>query len=164
MEIYLMQHGLALPKEKDPEEGLSEKGTESIHISGKALKKMGISFDKIVSSPKQRAKQTAAIIAQEVNVPLENIIETEKVKAMEPSENSIAFLAKYSDKGRILITGHLPSLAKIASALLSDHAVNIAFSNGGCCLIEIEDFSTHLGKLKWYLTPDQLRLIASANL
>ena len=39
MEIYLMQHGSALPKEQDPEEGLSPDGKAKIHASGKALKK-----------------------------------------------------------------------------------------------------------------------------
>jgi len=42
MEIYLMQHSPALPKDKDPDEGLSPEGEERIHTSGKALKKMGI--------------------------------------------------------------------------------------------------------------------------
>jgi hypothetical protein len=36
-----------------------------------------------------------------------------------------------------------------------------AFERGGCCRIDIEDLPTHSGQLKWYLTPDQLKLIAS---
>ena len=39
MEIYLMQHGPALPKEQDPEEGLGPEGEGRIRASGQAIKK-----------------------------------------------------------------------------------------------------------------------------
>ena len=65
MEVYLMQHGPALPKEQDPEEGLGPEGQERIHTSGQALRKMGVNFDAILCSPKKRSQQTAAIVAEE---------------------------------------------------------------------------------------------------
>jgi len=162
MEIYLMQHGPALPKEQDPEEGLSPDGEARIHWSGKALKKIGISFDVILSSPKKRSKQTAGIIAGEIGVLPENIIETEKVKAMTPAEETVKTLSELSGKKRILITGHLPSVAEIASFLLTQGSkANIEFEMGGCCRIDVDDLPTRSGRLRWYITPDQLKLIAS---
>jgi len=162
MEIYLMQHGPALPKEQDPEEGLSPNGMERIHASGKALKKMGVSFDVILSSPKKRSKQTASIVAEEVGFPSDTIIQTEKVKALTPPVETIAILAEYSGKQRILIAGHLPSVAEVASLLLTKGPkVTIEFEKGGCCRIDVEDLSIHAGRLKWYLTPEQLVLVAS---
>jgi len=162
MEIYLMQHGSALPKEQDPEEGLSPDGKESIHASGKALKKMGITFDVMLSSPKKRSRQTAAIVAEEVGFPPEKIMETEKVKAMTSPEETITILAEYVGNHRILIAGHLPSVAEVASFLLTEGSkATIEFERGGCCRIDVEDLPTHSGHLKWYLTPEQLRLIAS---
>ena len=162
MEIYLMQHGSALPKEQDPDEGLSPSGEERIRVSGKALKKMGISLDVILSSPKKRSKQTASIVAKEVGFPPEKIIETEKVKAMTPPEETIKALAEYAGNQRILIAGHLPSVAEIASFLLTEGSkATIEFERGGCCRIDVEDLPTHSGHLRWYLTPDQLNLIAS---
>lgn len=162
MEIYLMQHGSALPKEQDPEEGLSPDGKARIHASGKALKKMGISFDVILSSPKKRSKQTASIVAEEVGFPPDRIIQTEKVKALTHPKETLAILAEYSSNQRVLIAGHLPSVAEVASLLLTKGSkVTIEFERGGCCRIDIEDLSTHAGHLKWYLTPEQLALLAS---
>ena len=162
MEIYLMQHGSALPKEQDPEEGLSPDGKESIHASGKALKKMGIFFDVILSSPKKRSKQTASIVAEEVGFPPDKIIQTEKVKALTPPEETLAIVAEYSGNRKILIAGHLPSVAEVASLLLTEGSkVTIEFERGGCCRIDVEDLSTHAGHLKWHLTPEQLALLAS---
>ena len=162
MEIYLMQHGPYLAKEQDPDEGLSPEGDTRIHASGKALKKMGITFDVILASPKKRSGQTAAIVAEEVGFPPEKIMETEKVKAMTPPEETIKVLREYGANRKVLIAGHLPSLAEVASSLLTEgsHAT-IAFERGGCCRIDVQDLPTHSGHLKWYLTPEQLNLIAT---
>jgi phosphohistidine phosphatase len=162
MEIYLMQHGPALPKDQDPEEGLSPEGEARIHASGRALKKMGVAFDTIFSSPKKRSKQTAAIMAREVGFPLEKIVETKKVKAMTPPEETVQALSQLSWAERVLIAGHLPSVAEVASFLLTEGAkAAVHFEMGGCCRIDVEELPTHSGRLRWYLIPDQLRLIAS---
>lgn len=160
MEIYLMQHGPALPKERDPEEGLSPEGEASIHASGQALKKMGIDFDVILSSPKKRSKQTAAIVAEEVGFPSERIVESEKIKAMTPADETIKLISEFADKERIMIAGHLPSVAEVASFLLTDGSkASVQFEMGGCCRIDVDELPTHSGRLRWYLTPDQLKLI-----
>jgi phosphohistidine phosphatase len=162
VEIYLMQHGPALPKEQDPDEGLSPDGEARIHASAKALKKMGVSFDIIISSPKKRSRQTANIVAKEIGFPSEKILETEKVKAMTPPEETIKTLTEYTGNKRIMIAGHLPSVAEVASFLLTEGSkAKIEFEMGGCCRIDAEDLPTHSGHLRWYLTPEQLKLIAS---
>jgi phosphohistidine phosphatase len=161
MEIYLMQHGLSLPKEQDPDEGLSPEGEERIHTSGRALKKMGIDFDAILASTKKRSKQTAAIIAEEVGFSPEKIIETERVKAMSPPEETVKALAEMSGYTRVLIAGHLPSLAEVASFLLTEGSkATVVFERGGCCRIDVEELPTHSGRLRWYVTPEHLQLIA----
>jgi phosphohistidine phosphatase len=163
MELYLMQHGPYLPKEQDPDQGLSPDGDARIHASGKALRRMGITFDEIFSSPKKRSGQTAAIVADEVGFPPDKITQTDKVKAMTPPEETIELLCKLSGYTRVLIAGHLPSLSEVASSLLTEGSkANIAFEMGGCCRIDVEALPTHAGQLKWYLTPDQLELIASS--
>jgi phosphohistidine phosphatase len=162
MEIYLMQHGPSLPKEKDPDEGLSPEGEGRIHTSGKALKKMGIVFDAILASTKKRSRQTAAIIAEEVGFPIEKIIETDKLKAMTPPEETIQALAEMSGYKKVLVAGHLPSLAEVASFLLTGGSkATVEFERGGCCRIDVEELPAHSGRLRWYLTPEQLNLIAS---
>ena len=162
MEIYLMQHGPALPKDQDPEEGLGSEGKERIHAGGKALKKMGVTFDAILSSPKKRSKDTAAIVAEQVGFSLEKIIETKNVKAMAPPEDTVQALSELSGAQRVLIAGHLPSVAEVASFLLTEGSkAAVQFEMGGCCRIDVDELPTHSGRLRWYLTPAQLELIAS---
>jgi phosphohistidine phosphatase len=162
MEIYLMQHGPALPKDQDPEEGLSPDGKTRIQASGRGLKKMGVSFDAILSSPKKRSKETAAIVAEQVGFAQEKIVETKKVKAMTPPEETVQALSELAGAKRVLVAGHLPSVAEVASFLLTEGSkAAVEFEMGGCCRIDAEELPTHKGRLRWYLTPDQLKLIAS---
>ena len=64
----------------------------------------------------------------------------------------------------IFIAGHLPSLAEIASELLSEGHISIQFQMGGVCEIEVEQLPTHQGKLISLLTPEQLALIAKQSI
>jgi phosphohistidine phosphatase len=161
MEIYLMQHGQALPKEQDPEEGLSAEGRERIRASAWGLEKMGLSFDAILCSPKKRSRQTAALVAEELGFPPEEIIETEKVKAMTPPGDTVQVLVELSRVERVLIAGHLPSLAEVASFLLTEGSgAAVQFENGGCCCIEADQLPTRSARLRWHLTSAQLKWIA----
>ena len=158
MKIYMMQHGQPLPKEKDPERGLSEEGMRQINLSAKAMKKMGMKVDVICSSPKKRARQTAEIVAKELGYPIEKIKISSLFKPLSPPADAISYLQSFTDK-TIFIAGHLPSLAEIASELLSEGHISIQFQMGGVCEIEVEQLPTHQGKLISLLTPEQLALI-----
>ena len=161
MEIYLMQHGPNLAKDVDPEESLSPEGEDQVSKAARAIKKMGLNFDVIIASPKKRSKQTAAIVAEAVGFPMDSIEETDQVKAMTPAEDTIRYLKQFEGKRSLLIAGHLPSLAEVASALLtSGSRATVEFERGGIGRIDVESLPTSEGKLRWYLIPDQLELMA----
>ena len=160
MEIYLMQHGPNLSKDEDPEESLSPEGEVQISKAAQAIKKMGLEFDVIIASPKKRSQQTAALVARTIGFPVDSIVETEKVKAMTPAEETIRYLEEFQGKQSVLIAGHLPSLAEVASFLLtSGSKATIQFERGGIGRIDVNRLPTHEGRLRWYLTPAQLDLM-----
>ena len=153
MELYLMQHGPNLAKDQDPEEGLSPEGIEVVQAAAQALAKLGLTLDALVASPKKRAQETAALVAKAIGYGGE-VITTKKVKAMAPTGDTLAFLAGLEGKKRVLIAGHLPSLALLASQILSaGQGGEVAFERGGVCRIDVEDVAQARGKLIWYLPP-----------
>ena len=161
MEIYLMQHGESYPKDKDPERSLTPKGEEQIHLSGKALEKMDVNFDLIISSPKKRARQTANIVASELGYPQDEIKITETLEPTVPAKDALSYLRSFSAKKRIFLAGHLPSLGEIAYALLSEISkISLHFEMGGIVRIDVEELQAGSGDLCWLLTPDQLVLLA----
>ncbi len=164
MEIYLMQHGQAYAEDQDPERSLTPGGEDQIRSSGKALKKLGVEVDLFVSSPKKRARQTAEIVAGELGYSKGEITVTEALEPLAPPEDAIAYLGRFGDKGKMLLAGHLPSLGKIASNLMSERVdVSIHFEMGGICRIDVEALPTHTGDLRWILTPRQLRMLAEGK-
>jgi phosphohistidine phosphatase len=64
MALYLIQHGKSLPKDQDPDQGLSEDGiTETERIAHQAQND-GVKVSQIRHSVKTRARQTAEIFAR----------------------------------------------------------------------------------------------------
>lgn len=117
-----------------------------------------------MSSPKKRARQTAEIVAGELGYSKEEITVTEVLAPLVPAEEAIAFLGPFGNRGKIFLAGHLPSLGKIASNLMSEGTdVSIHFEMGGVCRIDVEALPTHKGDLRWILTPTQLRLLAGGK-
>jgi phosphohistidine phosphatase len=164
MEIYLMQHGEAYSEDRDPERSLTPEGEEQIHSSGKALKKLGVDVDLMVSSPKKRARQTAEIVAGELGYSKKGIEITETLEPLAPSEDLIAYLRRFGERRKVLLAGHLPSLGKIASGLVSEGGdVSVQFEMGGLCRIDVEALPTRNGNLRWILSPAHLKLLAEGK-
>jgi phosphohistidine phosphatase len=80
---------------------------------------------------------------------------------MTPAEDTVRYLKQYENRNAVFIAGHLPSLAEVASFLLaSGSKISIRFERGGLGRIDVESLPTREGELRWYLTPEHLRLIA----
>jgi phosphohistidine phosphatase len=164
MEIYLMQHGEAYAEDQDQERSLTPGGEDQIRASGKALRKLGVDVDLIVSSPKKRARQTAEIVGGELGYSGEEIAVTETLEPLAPAEDAIAYIRRYGEKEKVFLAGHLPSLGVIASKLVSQEAhVSIHFEMGGVCRIDVEVLPTHEGDLRWVFPPTQLKLLADGK-
>ena len=160
MEIHLMQHGTCLPKEVDPDMPLSPVGRDQIVRSSAAMRQLGLGFDRIVVSPKLRARQTAEVVAEVLGYGGRDIVVSETVKAMARPSDTVEYLRGLSAES-VLIAGHLPNLAELTSFLLCGAGpIRVDISNGGLMRIDVQELPTDNAILKWYLTPMQLQLIA----
>lgn len=160
MLIHLMQHGACLPKELDETQPLSPMGRETVAKTARSAEVLGLRFDLVVASMKVRSLQTAQIMAEQTGYPVSRIVRTEAVKAMASARTTIEFIKEYEGLDSILIAGHLPSLAKVASTLLTgDLPLAINIENAG--LMQIDMPAKGNGVLNWYLSPVQLGLIAT---
>jgi phosphohistidine phosphatase SixA len=66
MRIYLAQHGLAVPKDVDPDRPLSDQGHQHVELLSDFLKQAGIRVEQVFHSGKTRAEQTASILARSI--------------------------------------------------------------------------------------------------
>lgn len=161
MELYLMQHGLAATASEDPDPPLSREGVAQVQATGRALKRLGLQFDLLACSPKKRAHQSAALIAEAVNYPHSDILESDLLKPLAPPQETLRLLRRYPESHAVLFAGHLPSLAEVASLLLGNGSrVRVHFENGGLCRLDLPEGEGQQAVLRYSLSAAQLRLIA----
>ncbi len=164
MEIYLVRHGAAFEKGEDPERHLNHHGVNQCHLTGRALKRLEIQFDLIVSSSKARARQTAEIIAEEVGYSREEIKITEALVPTALPKDAISYLNELAGVKRVMLAGHLPLLGYLASELLINTSqISFYFEPGAVCHIYTEQPHTFAGYFRWFLPPEHLRIIAQAS-
>ncbi len=161
MHIYLMQHGVSLPREVDPNQGISPVGREEVETCAKAVRLMGITFSAIFASPKKRSLQTARIMAEGTGFPEQDVEIHDDIKAMAAPEQTLRCLQQSGYGTSLLICGHLPNLSRVASMLLSPGPeCAIVFQNAGLVCISLEQLPSQSAALEWYLRPEHLAEIA----
>jgi phosphohistidine phosphatase len=150
MKLYLIQHGLALAKEEDPERPLSTQGKAETQRTAEYLKSRSIKVDAIWHSTKLRAVQTVEII--------DEAIACGKIQAREDM-NPLDTVEKFHEKilaanKDIMIIGHLPFLQKLADSLLtgSEESKIIAFKNSGVVSLDYDEKWT----IGWLVSPENM--------
>jgi phosphohistidine phosphatase len=163
MNLYLMRHGIAVAAnqpgmESDSERPLTPKGVKRMRRAARGLRRLGISFDTILTSPLVRARQTAEIVAEILG--LEGQLEEISELAPERSvDHLISGLTRFHDREHLLLVGHNPLLIRAFSFLISGKDnLEIELKKGGLGCIETDALPpSGPGTLHWFLTPKQLR-------
>jgi phosphohistidine phosphatase len=113
MLIYLMRHG-DYHLNKDNNDVLTPKGIQQIESLSQFLLQSKISITEILHSEKNRAKQTASIIAHQLG---SNKINEKTL--ISPNDDPSSFLAELSiyESGTLVVT-HLPYVGRLLSHLV----------------------------------------------
>jgi phosphohistidine phosphatase len=165
MELYIVRHGdagqaLTVRGRADAQRELTRIGRKETALAAKALRALRCSPSRIGTSPLVRARQTAEILADVLDV--EQKLET--CEFLAPGfdlQSLIRWLRSVRDEG-VMIVGHMPDLAKLASALLAPKAsLDIVFKKSGICCISFDaPPAAGGGRLEWLLQPKQLSRLA----
>ncbi|MCF8061135.1 MAG: phosphohistidine phosphatase SixA [Deltaproteobacteria bacterium] len=142
MALYLVQHGKNLPKEEDPDKGLSAEGTAEVERMAAMAEGRGLTVSTIKHSGKKRAKQTAEIFARVLH-PANGV---ESIEGMGPLDD-VAVLDVKSERNEMLV-GHLPFMEKLTAYLVAgdvDQAPVFKFQNSGIVCLK------HGEKEGWYI-------------
>ncbi len=151
MALLLVQHGKSLPKDKDPDQGLSEEGISEVGRIAEIAKKHEVNVSRIMHSVKKRALQTAEIFASALE-PDEGILEIEGIK---PLDDVAAFIDKIETSDNLMVVGHLPFMERLTSYLITGSIEKpvFKFQNGGILCMD-KDPETRTWFIKWSLMPD----------
>ena len=151
MALYLVQHGQSLPKDVDPDQGLSEKGVAETERIAEVAKNYHINVGKILHSVKTRARKTADILASALN-PTDSVKEVEGLK---PMDDVADFAASLNPDTNTLLVGHLPFMERMTAYLVTgsiDKPV-FKFQNSGIVCLD-KDPETGSWVIVWTLMPN----------
>ena len=168
MHLYFMRHGIAVTRtspgiHSDPERALTRKGIKRMRKAAKGLLALSIPFDRILTSPLKRARETAQLVAKVLNV-ADRLEEIQELTPDRSVQDLLSSLTTYRKEQHILIVGHEPLLSDTVSFLLSrGKNMGIHLKKGGLCGIEVDDLPAQKAAfLHWMLTPKQLRLLSGS--
>ena len=101
--LWLLRHAEAVDGAPDEERPLTDLGVRQAEAAGQALARLGSRPDVCLSSPKVRARQTAELACQALDVP----VTVEPALSGEPFDIG----ALTAGLGQVLLVGHDPSFS-----------------------------------------------------
>ena len=148
MTIYLVQHGLCLAKEVDPERSISPEGRDAIIQVAHTAANAGITISTIYHSGKLRAFQTAELFSEHLKTP--NI---ECIPGLSPLDNVEDFARRFQFAEKIMLVGHLPFMQRLAAYLITGNQdlTVVKFQNAGIVCLNQDETSNWY--LKWTIMP-----------
>lgn len=139
----------------DRQRPLTDAGRREHARVAEALRRMGVRFDRMLSSPLERARETAEITARAYGAPGPELTELLGDNA-EPG-STLAGLAKV-EATAVLCVGHEPTLSRLAGLLTSrDASGRVEMAKSGVAVIEcVEPLAPGRGVLRLHLRPPEL--------
>jgi phosphohistidine phosphatase len=139
MALYLVQHGKSLPREQDPDQGLSQEGLAEVKRIAGVAAGYCVRPWAIRHSGRKRARQTARVLAE----------------ALLPGGGEaepIASTLKTDDN--VMLVGHLPFMERLTGFLVTGSAERLVFKfqNGGIVCLDKKP-EDRFWFIKWTLMP-----------
>jgi phosphohistidine phosphatase len=163
-ELYLIRHGPAEARgdawPDDTKRPLSEQGAFRTRRAARGLKRLGVTFDIVLTSPLVRTRQTAEIVAAVFNA-RPPIVAIDSLAPGGSITGALADLEKQSRRTRIALVGHEPGIGELAARLIgSPHPIE--FKKGAVCRIDVNRLPPGApGSLRWFVTAKTLRAVNS---
>ena len=169
MELYVIRHAIAQPLGRkndftDEKRALTSEGRERMREAVKGLRKIGVEFDLVMTSPLVRAVETAEIITTALGLSKIEIEQTETLAPGASIDELFGEIKRHTGAESIALVGHQPDLGEIISKIVQgNESLSIELKKGSvCCINVVETVPTLRGSLIWLLGPKQLRMLGKA--
>lgn len=150
MKLYLVQHGDALSSEVDAERPLSGRGRADVQRTTAMLSAAKISVSRVFHSGKDRARQTAELLAAAL-APQSLSEAIDGIRPMDGVESFARVIAGWSEDA--MVVGHLPFMAKLVSLLLCGDQEAMLCSYEPGSIVCLERVEQDRWSLAWMVRP-----------
>ena len=153
MRLYLARHGTAASPAVDPACGLSQEGRGDIARLATFIKSLSLQPAEVWHSGKDRAEQTAQILASALAGPPP----VTQHAGLNPNDSPMVIAGELESEGRdLMLVGHLPFMSLLSSYLLAREGPPevVLFRTG--TLACLQRGSEQLWHLEWTVHPGLL--------
>lgn len=143
MKLLLLRHGIAVEPgttgyESDTERPLTAEGQRKVRLAARALGRLELVPDVILTSPLLRARQTAMIVA-EILERAKHLHDCPPLAQGGAPGAVLTFLKKHHARtGSVMLVGHQPDLSQLTSLLITGnpHGAQIEFKKAALAVLE----------------------------
>lgn len=164
MELYFLRHGIAVEhgapgyEHNDDARPLTAEGRQEARQVATTLKSL-IKPDLILTSPLPRARQTADIVGEILDV---QVVETpllglnfSRARLAEALEG-VAKTQGAKEFKQIILVGHEPTMSQTVGELVGAR-LNMTLKKTGLVRVDVADRRLGEGTLRWLLTPGHMK-------
>jgi phosphohistidine phosphatase len=159
--LLLLRHAKSSkddPSLIDFDRPLNERGKNDAQLIGKYIRQQKIKADFVVSSPAERARQTAELVVKSAGLKVELRFDKRIYEAAVRSLLNV--VSQIEDTANaVVLVGHNPGFAELLEALTGE-ARDLPTASLACIELSLEKWSkaqANVGQLKWLVTPKKLR-------
>lgn len=148
MRLYFVRHGIAEElAASDFDRALTKRGRRRVATSAQVMKRLGIAPRQIFSSPRLRARQTAGIIAEALDIP---VTLSEAVNFGFDLGDLRRVTRNLGADDEAMFVGHNPDMSLLVSELTG---VDASMKKGGLARIDVLGRYVDEGELVWLIAP-----------
>jgi phosphohistidine phosphatase len=142
----------------DRDRPLTDKGRKTQRMMARLLERLDLVPDLVLASPWKRAAQTAAVLAETLD--LEHQPVPCEALAKDPDLSRLAdFVGDPGAHEIVALVGHSPWMEELAAILLAGSATHLRmdFPKSGVMGIDLQEIAAGAGELRWFLRPKAAR-------
>ena len=155
MELYFLRHGIAAetsPDGNDASRALTREGIEKMRDVARAMRKLNLRLDVVLSSPLVRAHETAQLVARELRLGVQ--LADELTPGCDLPQ-LFTLLGGHRVAERVLLVGHEPDFSGMIAALTG--GVRVQMKKGGLARVDTDRLEAGAGTLIWLMPPRVMR-------
>jgi phosphohistidine phosphatase len=166
-QLYILRHGIAVdpgtPGIPDDERPLTPKGEKRMREIARGLRRLDLKLDRIVTSPLPRARATAEIVADALD--MKKRLETSDILQAGTAAATIERWLDERAEERLMIVGHNPALSELVSLLVhgSSQPRICDLKKGGIAALSRMATTQDLFDVNWIAAPRLFRRLAGGE-
>ncbi len=160
MRLYLLRHGKAEARTRwsgdDGLRPLTTEGERAMVQEARAMVRLGIAPEVIITSPLVRALRTAEIVVDGLGM-ADRLVVDERLAHGFSTARLAALLEDHAPRSAdasVMLVGHEPEFSTVTSELIGGG--ELVFKKGGLARIDLWGYPALKGELLWLLTPSLL--------